>query len=590
MNNSTTSRGAAKPSAAKRKPRDAALQDAIDAAGGVARLGQLLDVSSQAISQWARCPARRVLAVEAATGMRVPRHRLRPDLYPAPGAPTGGAIGRAGAGAPTGARGTLPDLAGRLGAARVLCVGDVMLDKFVTGTVERISPEAPIPVLKVARQSAMLGGAGNVARNLAGLGARAQFIAAVGADPAGAEVARLLDGLSGIDAALIEMADRPTSIKTRYVAGAQQLMRADEEITGPLPRAAARALVKSVRAALKACDVVVLSDYGKGVLDDKTVADVIAAAAKAGRPVIVDPKGRDYGRYRGAALLTPNRAELAHATGLPVDDDAAIVAACRHLIETAGVGAVLATRSSEGMTLLADGAEPVHLGAEAREVFDVSGAGDTVIATVAAALAVGAAPGEAAQLANVAAGIVVGKVGTAALTADELIQALHHQDFAGAEAKILTLPQALDAVALWRAQGRTVGFTNGCFDILHPGHVSLLAQARGACDRLVLGLNSDASVRRLKGPSRPVNSEGARATVLAALGTVDAVVIFGEDTPFDLIAALQPDVLVKGADYTEDQVVGADVVRRTGGRVVLADLVAGQSTTSTIGRMTRGAG
>ena len=265
------------------------------------------------------------------------------------------------------------------------------------------------------------------------------------------------------------------------------------------------------------------------------------------------------------------------------EDD--VVAACRHLIAEAGVDGVLATRSAKGMTLVSAGCDPVHLGAAAREVFDVSGAGDTVVATLAAALAVGAEAVEAAALANVAAGIVVGKVGTAAVYGDELIRALHHQDFAGAEAKVLTRAQAADTVARWRAQGRSVGFTNGCFDILHPGHVSLLAQARAACDRLVLGLNSDASVSRLKGPNRPINSEGARATVLAALGTVDAVVIFGEDTPLDLITAIKPDVLVKGADYGIDDVVGADVVRANGGKVVLADLVAGQSTTSTIGRI-----
>lgn len=469
-------------------------------------------------------------------------------------------------------------------AARVLCVGDIMLDRFITGTVERISPEAPIPVLRVEGETAMLGGAGNVLRNLAALGASCRFVGVIGGDEAGREVRALLAEHPTVTPELVVEPGRQTSIKTRFLAGTQQMLRADREDTAPLSATAGEAILDAVDRALGDCDLMVLSDYGKGVLGGGIAARIIAAARQAGRRVIVDPKGTDYRRYRGAHLLTPNRLELAQATGRPAATDDDIVAAAGQLIDTCGVEAVLATRSRDGMTLVGAG-DAHHLPTEAREVFDVSGAGDTVIATVAAALAAGADLVEAARLANVAAGIVVGKVGTAAAYAADLIAALHRQDLSGAEAKVLTLPQALDRIAVWRRTGRTVGFTNGCFDLLHPGHVALLAKARAACDRLVVGLNSDASVGRLKGPERPVQTEAARAAVLASLASVDLVVIFGEDTPAALIEAIRPDVLAKGADYTVETVVGADFVQAHGGRVLLIDLEPGHSTSATIARM-----
>ncbi|WP_316975866.1 D-glycero-beta-D-manno-heptose-7-phosphate kinase [Shumkonia mesophila] len=481
-------------------------------------------------------------------------------------------------------RAQLVPLVEAFGAARVLVVGDIMLDRFVTGAVERISPEAPIPVLRVEAESAMLGGAGNVLRNLAALGASCRFVGAIGDDEAGREVLALLAEHPTVAPELVVEPGRRTSIKTRFVAGTQQMLRADREDTAPLSATAGEAVVTAVNRSLGECDLVVLSDYGKGVLGGGIAARIIAAAHEAGRRVIVDPKGTDYSRYRGAHLLTPNRAELAQATGMPTATDADIVAAARALIAGCGVDAVLATRSRDGMTLVfADDAH--HLPTEAREVFDVSGAGDTVIAAVAAALAVGADLAKAARLANVAAGIVVGKVGTAAAYTAEVVAALHRQDLSSAEAKVLSLPQALDRIAVWRRTGRKVGFTNGCFDLLHPGHVALLAKSRAACDRLVVGLNSDASVGRLKGPERPIQPEAARAAVLASLASVDLVVIFSEDTPLALIEAIKPDVLVKGADYTVETVVGADVVQANGGRVLLIELEPGHSTTATIARM-----
>ncbi len=469
--------------------------------------------------------------------------------------------------------------------ARVLCIGDAMLDRFIYGDVERISPEAPIPVMRIHREAAMLGGAGNVVRNLVALGAAATFVSVVGDDDAGRDIGRLIGELPGVDPCLVIEGDRRTTIKTRYIAGAQQLLRADRETLTPISEETVDRLRRMVDAVLPSVDVLVLSDYGKGVLIPTVLAPVMAAAAAAGRPVLVDPKGQDYRIYAGAHLVTPNRKELGEAAKMPVGNDDEIVAAGHRLAGECAVAAVLATRSQDGMTLIGRDGDAIHLPAEAREVFDVSGAGDTVIATLAAALASGATLLQAAKVANVAAGIVVGKVGTAVVHTAELLEGLHQRELHEDAQKIMVREAAVEAVARWRHKGLRVGFTNGCFDLLHPGHVSLLMQARAACDRLVVGLNSDASVQRLKGPTRPVQSEAARSTVLASLSAVDAVVLFGEDTPLELIEALRPDVLVKGADYTIDKVVGAEVVQAYGGRILLAELSPGHSTTATIARM-----
>ena len=471
--------------------------------------------------------------------------------------------------------------------AEVLCIGDAMLDRFIYGQADRISPEAPIPVVCIDRESAMLGGAGNVVRNLVALSARPAFVAVVGDDDAGREVGRLLGQHDEVEPCLVVETGRQTTIKTRFFASNQQLLRADRETKAPLSDFSRSQVKSRTQARLSEARCVVLSDYGKGVLTSPAAQELIAMARQAGRPVVVDPKGSDYTKYRGASVLTPNRKELSEATGMAVDSDESIVAACRHLIDTCQVDAVLATRSQDGMSLVAADGAVHHLPAQAREVFDVSGAGDTVVATLAAALASGASLLEGAKLANVAAGIVVAKVGTAVAYADEVAAALHHGDLVAGEGKVASWDAAAETVDRWRRKGYRVGFTNGCFDLLHPGHVSLLAQARAACDRLVVGLNSDSSVSRLKGPTRPVQSEAARATVLASLATVDQVVIFSEQTPLELIRRLKPDVLVKGSDYTVDTVVGAEDVAGWGGKVVLANLVDGQSTTNTIKKMSQ---
>ncbi|PHS79234.1 MAG: bifunctional heptose 7-phosphate kinase/heptose 1-phosphate adenyltransferase [Rhodospirillaceae bacterium] len=482
----------------------------------------------------------------------------------------------------------ISDLAGLiegLNGAQVLCIGDVMLDRYVSGSVERISPEAPIPVLRIESERTMLGGVGNVAANIQALNGGGRFIATVGDDSAGREVEHLLKDLSNVQPNLVTMINRPTTLKTRFVGGAQQLMRADTENTDPLDDDIRQNIQANATADIAAHGALVLSDYGKGVLSTATLKVIIEAAKKARVPVIVDPKGNDYTRYAGASIVTPNKKELSEATNLPAGTDDEVIKACRQLITSCSIGGVLATRSADGMTLVLKDQDPIHLTAEAREVFDVSGAGDTVVATLALAIASGANWTQAATLANTAAGIVVGKSGTATVSSDELSHALHAQDLDAAGAKVATLDQATTLVTQWRNRGYSVGFTNGCFDLLHPGHISLLSQSKQACDRLVIGLNSDASVKRLKGDSRPVQTEASRAAVLGALGAVDLVVIFGEDTPINLIEKLRPDVLVKGADYTIDTVVGADIVQSYGGKIVLAKLEDGHSTTNTIKRL-----
>jgi D-beta-D-heptose 7-phosphate kinase/D-beta-D-heptose 1-phosphate adenosyltransferase len=479
------------------------------------------------------------------------------------------------------------DLA-RFRQTRILVLGDVMLDRYVDGSVERMSPEAPVAVLRAEGERSMAGGAANVARNIAALGGQAILIGLVGQDEDGASLAQALRSDPGIEAHLISDSARPTTTKTRFVAGRQQLLRVDHEKSTPANRAIEQALIAAVQSVLGRVNLVILSDYAKGVMTDRVIAGVAAAAKAAGKPVIADPKSRDFRRYHGVDLLTPNRHEAAIAAGIACGNEAETVMTGTRLMEQTGIASLLITRGEQGMTLMRKGQPPLHLPADAREVFDVSGAGDTVIASLGLALAAGLEMDIAARFANLCGGIVVGKVGTALVHPADVTGALHARAVGlSSNAKIMELPQALGQVEHWRASGLRVGFTNGCFDLIHPGHVALLAKARAACDRLIVGLNSDASVRRLKGEDRPIQDEQMRATVLAALAGVDMVVIFEEDTPLKLIEALRPDLLVKGADYRLDQVVGGDVVQGYGGKVLLVDLVAGHSTTATIKRFGR---
>lgn len=478
----------------------------------------------------------------------------------------------------------LIEILDRVHAVRVLVLGDVMLDRFVYGSVARVSPEAPIPVLEVDRSVDSAGGAANVARNVAAIGASATLIGVTGNDIWAADLRNQLAASPTIDARLIVDSERPTTVKTRYVADGQQMLRADRELRTSISEEVETRLLAQFKDSLLQADVVVLSDYAKGVLSDRVTRRVIEAARAANKPVIVDPKARDLGKYAGATVLTPNRLELQAACGFECATDATVESAARPLLEKGICGAIVVTRGRDGMSVIGKNQPAVHLRTMARQVFDVSGAGDTVIAAMSLGMAAGAGIVSASTLANLAAGIVVGKLGTAVVTVSELIEQITPFNARSGNSKIFTLESVLKFIQAWREQGSTIAFTNGCFDLLHPGHVSLLDQAKRTADRLIVGLNSDASIRRLKGPDRPIQNEIARATVLSSLKFVDAVVIFSEDTPIEMIHALEPDVLVKGADYTVDRVVGAEFVTSRGGKVVLADLVEGQSTTNMVRR------
>ena len=476
---------------------------------------------------------------------------------------------------------------GELATQTVLCIGDVMLDEFLYGEVSRVSPEAPSMVIVVGREESTVGGAGNVARNIASLGARCLFVAVVGDDEAGRAVRSALEADPNIEARLVVDPARPTTRKVRFVSEhfSTHLLRADWELAKPLDGDQEQAVLDEALKLLPQAGAVVLSDYAKGVLTSRVIQTVIDKARSLRKPVLVDPKAKDFTVYRGASLIKPNRQELGDVTRLPARSEAEIAAAGATLMQTVGCDAVLVSRSEEGLTLIRSDGPPIHVPAYAVKVRDVSGAGDTIVATMAVLLGMGAGFESAMRAANAAAAVVVGKPGTATVSAAELRSRILPAASLAAEEKILFDWSQLDErLRGWRRQGLRVGFTNGCFDLLHPGHVRILTEARANCDRLIVGLNSDASVARLKGDGRPIQSEQGRAEVLAALEAVDLVVIFGEDTPLELIRTVRPEVLVKGADYRREDVVGHEVVEANGGKVVLVDIVPGYSTTRLVDR------
>jgi D-beta-D-heptose 7-phosphate kinase/D-beta-D-heptose 1-phosphate adenosyltransferase len=425
-------------------------------------------------------------------------------------------------------------------------------------------------VLRTRRTIAMPGGVGNVARNVAALGGTARLGAVAGQDAAGDELTALIAAEPGIEDAVERRAGVATIVKTRFVAAGQQLLRLDEE---------AAALMGDESDAFTGASVYLLSDYSKGVVSDLVIAQALSAAQKSGAPVVVDPKGRDFARYGAVDLIKPNASELAAATGLPVESDAEVEAALKALLHATTARAVVVTRAGKGMSLMRRGEAAKHFPGRAREVFDVSGAGDTGLAALGLALGAGASLETAVEF------VVVGKSGTAVVTPAELIDAEMSQHAAGAHAKVTPLEELAQVVEGWKRQGLKVGFTNGCFDILHRGHVAYLAQARGWCDRLVVALNTDASVRRLKGEGRPINDLDSRAVVIGGLQSVDRVTAFDDPTPLALIERLRPDVLIKGADYTREGVVGGDLVESWGGEVKLATFEDGYSTTKTVEKM-----
>jgi D-beta-D-heptose 7-phosphate kinase/D-beta-D-heptose 1-phosphate adenosyltransferase len=468
------------------------------------------------------------------------------------------------------------------GGAPILVVGDAILDVYVLGGVDRISPEAPVPVMRQRQVKEAGGGAANVAANIVGMGGMAHLVACVGHDSEAKRLAKALTS-AGVGFSLIDVDDRPTTVKTRFFAGQHQLLRLDKEDDSPVSAACEDAVLAAIARQIGHARLLILSDYGKGTLTDRILAHTIATARAAGLPVLVDPKRRDLSAYRGASFVKPNRTELQAATGMPAFSDLEVEQAARAAVAMTGAS-ILVTRSESGMSLFSAGCDTIHMPTEARDVFDVAGAGDTVAAAFGVALASGKSLPEAMAFANLAAGIAVSRPGTTVVQADDIeaVRAQRADDGAVALGELVDWETAVRLRRLWQRQGLVVGFTNGCFDLLHPGHVSLLRETARACDRLVVGLNSDASVRRLKGRGRPIQTERERAAVLGAIQDVSVVVIFEEDTPAQLIDVLVPDLLVKGADYKIDDIVGAATVRQAGGRVMVVDLVPGQSTTRLI--------
>jgi len=473
---------------------------------------------------------------------------------------------------------------------RVLVVGDIILDRYVVGEVKRISPEAPIPVLNVERAELRLGGAGNVAANLRAMEAEVSIVSVVGDDSWGNDFCALLEE-AGIDATgIVTVEGRPTVRKTRLMSGVQQILRVDWEERAAVEGDMAAALAAHASALVEGADAVVLSDYGKGLLGEAMCSHVLALAKERGLPVVVDPMGEDYSKYRGATLVSPNRREAELALGFALEDDEALTAGALELAEANGIESVVITLGAGGIHYrAADGTEG-RVATKARAVYDVTGAGDTVVAQLALHLGAGTSLSDAVELANEAAGIVVGRLGAATVTREDLSARVRAGE--PPRGKVLAPEHLDDLLEEWRAEGKHVVFTNGCFDVLHRGHVEYLRFAKQQGDVLLVGINDDESVRRLKGEERPLNALEDRLEVLAALEPVDAVVAFGEDTPKDLVERVSPHVLVKGEDWADKGVVGREWVERHGGKVVLAPLVPGRSTSAILGkaRETEGAG
>jgi D-beta-D-heptose 7-phosphate kinase/D-beta-D-heptose 1-phosphate adenosyltransferase len=465
---------------------------------------------------------------------------------------------------------------------RILIVGDMILDRYQYGAISRISPEAPIVILAASGDEHRLGGCGNVLANLAALGAEAHLVCIVGDDDAGSVLRAKLSDTGCSDAGLVVDESRPTTRKTRVVSQNQQLLRIDEELVGPPPPAVEDELLARIEELAADVDIVVISDYGKGVLTPRVLERLCRAPGR--RRVLVDPKGKDYARYRGASLITPNKGEAETATGLRLDDLDDVRKAAKHLGEGLDLDAAIITLGAQGMYCrLSESGQEWSIPARARAVYDVTGAGDTVIALLAYSLAVGSDMEQAMRLATVGAGLTVQRFGVAAITRDDIESALNES--ARALEKVLNREGLLARVESERALGRRIVFTNGCFDVLHVGHLSYLQESRAYGDVLIVGINSDASVRRLKGDGRPVNTQVDRMALVSGLECVSLVAGFEEDTPLELIEAITPDVLVKGEDWADKGVVGRDWVEKHGGHVVLANLQSGYSSTTTLQKL-----
>ncbi|MFK5938195.1 MAG: D-glycero-beta-D-manno-heptose-7-phosphate kinase [Sulfurimonas sp.] len=458
----------------------------------------------------------------------------------------------------------------------ILVIGDLMIDHYLWGSCERISPEAPVQVVDIAKETTVLGGAGNVINNLNALGASVSVSSVIGDDANGEELVKMLHDINvDTDNIIIQQA-RKTSKKSRVIAVSQQILRYDKESKDDISSLSVEEILSSLKSSIATYDMVILSDYGKGVLREELSQGIIKLAKKSDVKVLVDPKGSDFSKYKGAYLLTPNKKEAVIATGINIKDESSLKEALLKLKSECDLGISLITLSEDGIATYDKELEIFPT--VAKEVFDVTGAGDTVIASIAFALSVGLSMGDTAAFSNLAAGVVVGKIGSATVTMDEIEEYEASLHKSTSDAHIKSFSDINNIVTRCRANGKRVVFTNGCFDILHVGHVKYLQIAKSFGDILIVGLNSDASVSRLKGPTRPVNIAEDRAYLLAALEAVDFVVPFEEDTPYELIKMIEPDVLVKGGDYEGKVVIGTEFA----GELKLVDFVDGKSTTKTI--------
>ena len=467
---------------------------------------------------------------------------------------------------------------------RILIVGDVMLDKYVVGSSDRISPESPVPVVNFSSEEKRLGGAGNVAMNTSGLGFNCDLVALLGNDQAGGEIKALLEERNCGTNGLVFFEGRSTTEKTRILANKQQVVRLDKEVKGGLSADEKDTLKKKINDLIVLCDIVVLSDYGKGVLEKDFCQWIVNQCLEIRKPILVDPKGKRWSKYKGADLITPNLKEAQEVVPFDLNDDSDIEKACVYIQEEFDIKNVLITRGGDGMTLLESG-QFHRINAKKIEVFDVSGAGDTVISSIACMLSLGFSYIESALLSNEAAGVVVTRIGTHPISFDELKEEVVNGALENPENKVLSALDLVLKVNQWKEEGKKIVFTNGCFDIIHLGHTSLLHAAKERGDKLIVGLNTDKSVKRLKGDERPINDHSSRAKILTYLSSVDAVCLFNEDTPYELIKSIQPDIIVKGGDYKPDEVVGADIVKKNNGEVVIFPTISGYSTSNLVNKI-----
>lgn len=464
---------------------------------------------------------------------------------------------------------------------RLLVIGDLILDEYIWGAVSRISPEAPVPILETKSENLTLGGAANVANNLVALGCEVHLVGAIGQDEKGDKLLTLIEEKGISSKGIFRFVHRPTTSKIRVVAHNQQVLRIDKEDNRPITEETENRIIKYINKALPDMDIVICSDYRKGILTEKVFNAVSHRAKNSKKRVIVDPKSSDFELYKGATVITPNQFEVEKAVPIKIQDKIDLDRAAEYLLNLTHAEVLLITRGKDGMTLYPNKAKPVDIPTQAKEVFDVTGAGDTVVSVLAMALAVGFNPEDSAWLSNMAASIVVGKVGTAVVTLNEINEYLQEEMLRTAHT-VLKLEELKKIVSLAKGTGKTVVFTNGCFDLIHGGHIEFLQKAREKGDLLVVGLNSDRSVKSIKGEGRPIKSEKERANIISALRYVDYITIFDESTPEDLIREVRPDILVKGDDYAIDEVVGREIVEGYGAKVELIPIVQGLSTTNIV--------